>query len=21
MKYKDFNCLWRMYVIPNIIGI
>jgi hypothetical protein len=21
MKYKDSNCPWRMYVIPNIMGI
>jgi hypothetical protein len=21
MKYKDYNCSWRMYVTPNITGI
>jgi hypothetical protein len=21
MKYKDSNCPWRMYAIPNIMGI
>jgi hypothetical protein len=21
MKYKDFNCPWRMYVTPNITNI
>jgi hypothetical protein len=21
MKYKDFNCPWRMYVTPNIMSI
>jgi hypothetical protein len=21
MKYKDFNCPWRMYVTPNITGV